>query len=395
MAKILVLKPFSQGEAITMRQIEGFRLKLSLWLCLALILRWDCWNFQSLDFINFLNPWYTFIVTHGKFWALAFNFSNYNPPYLYCLVIWSYLFPHLPSLYAIKSISILFDFIGALLGYHLVKLKFPQDDRPKLAFLAILLTPTVILNSAAWGQCDMTYMVGLLGFLYGVSTGRFGWALVAFTIALSFKLQAIFLAPLLALLVWQGVIAWQLLAIVPVTYSLTLIPATLAGRPVGDLLKIYPEQAQAYPFLTLNAPNLYQWIPNDYYAFAAPLGVIFTAAITLFLLFILAQYPKTRDPGVLLHWALLLSLLIPFYLPAMHDRYLFPADVISVIFGFYYPQWVWVPLATVTISLCSYTPYLLGYAVIPLPMVSIGWAITIWQVTRLLRQTSGCVVGRS
>lgn len=48
-------------------------------------------------------------------------------------------------------------------------------------------------------------------------------------------------------------------------YLVTIIPAWIAGRPLTDLLLIYLGQSQKFKELTKNAPNLYQWIPNELY----------------------------------------------------------------------------------------------------------------------------------
>ena len=78
---------------------------------LAILLRFNLFYFKSSDFIHFLSPWYHFILENGRFSALQYNFSNYNPPYLYLLVIVSYLFPTVPTVWAVKLASIIFDFL--------------------------------------------------------------------------------------------------------------------------------------------------------------------------------------------------------------------------------------------------------------------------------------------
>jgi len=62
----------------------------------------------------------------------------------------------------------------------------------------------VIINGAAWGQCDAIYTAFCLGSLYFILADRPAWACILFGLALSFKLQAVFFAPVLLLLFLRG-----------------------------------------------------------------------------------------------------------------------------------------------------------------------------------------------
>ncbi len=58
---------------------------------LAIVLRASLYQMQTSDYTIFVSPWYDFIQTHGGFAALKYNFSNYNPPYLYLLALLTYI----------------------------------------------------------------------------------------------------------------------------------------------------------------------------------------------------------------------------------------------------------------------------------------------------------------
>jgi len=56
-----------------------------------------------------------------------------------------------------------------------------------------------------------------------------------------------------------------------------------------------------------------------------------------------------------------LVILVPYFLPAMHERYFFLADVLSVVAAFYVPRRLWpVPLLVQFASAFSYVPFLAG-----------------------------------
>jgi Gpi18-like mannosyltransferase len=127
-------------------------------VALAIAIRYSLLNFQSVDYIVYTRHWYAFIKAHG-FSAFGQNFSNYNPPYLYLLYIIIRFFPDLPSLTATKLPSLVADFVCAGLAYKIVSIKYPKSPIPMFATFAILFAPTVVLNSAFWGQADALYTI--------------------------------------------------------------------------------------------------------------------------------------------------------------------------------------------------------------------------------------------
>lgn len=53
---------------------------------------------------------------------------------------------------------------------------------------------------------------------------------------------------------------------------------------------------------------------------------------------------------MLVSLALFYTLLLPYFLPYMHERYWYPADLFSVVFAFYFPEKFYVPILTVLTS---------------------------------------------
>lgn len=56
----------------------------------------------------------------------------------------------------------------------------------------------------------------------------------------------------------------------------------------------------------------------------------------------------------IIHLALASTLLMPYILPKMHERFFYPADISSIVFAFYLPQYYWVAIAVQFCSLMSY-----------------------------------------
>ena len=363
------------SRTVWIKNYEDY-LVLAIGVILAAILRFSLREFESGDFRSFLEPWYDFISQPGGFGALAHDFSNYTPPYLYLMVVVYYLFPYLSKVFAIKLISIVFDFVCAFFVYKIVRLKYPVGLTPSFAFLATLFAPTVFLNSAFWGQSDIIYTTGLVACLYFLATRKETSAFIAFGLAFAFKVQAIFLAPFLLILLLKKTVSWKSFLIVPGTYTVAILPAWMVGRPLVDLYLIYFAQADYYRRLAANAPNLYQWIPNNLYDIFYPAGLIWTLAIVFMLSAGVVKSREKITTDIMLQLVMLSLVFMPYFLPKMHDRYFFPADVISIIFGFYFPQYFYIPIIVGMVSLFSYFPFLFGQEVIPLSLLAIVPIIT-------------------
>jgi Gpi18-like mannosyltransferase len=174
---------------------------------LALLIRIPLLSFKSGDFLDYTKVWYIAIQTSG-FSALKDNISNYNPPYLYLLYLVVRFLPGLEKVIAIKIPSIIFDFICAGFIYKIVRIKYENRIVGLLAYTAVLLSPTMILNSSFWGQADSIYTAGIIASIYFLITRKNWYSLISFGIAFAFKLQAIFLLPLLIAFWFKKELSW-------------------------------------------------------------------------------------------------------------------------------------------------------------------------------------------
>jgi len=329
----------------------------------ALGVRLSTWNIISGDMRVFFLPWYDFITKHGAFQSLAYNFYDYTPSYLYFISILT-LFRFIPPIMGIKLISIVFDFLAAFFVYKIIKLKYPQGSTPFIGSLVFLFAPTVIFNSSVWGQSDIIYTTGILAVIYFCLIEKDLFAMIAFGLAISFKLQAAFIAPFLLLLFFKGRVRWWLFFLVPVIFIVSLIPAWAAGRPFGELLLIFPRQADTYHNLTMSAPNLYQWLDNYYYLVFVRMGLLLTTGLVVLGIYTFLESKIRINRDVIIILATISTLAIPFFLPKMHQRYFFPADVISILYAFYFPKYFYVPIITGLTSFLTYVAYLFEISVI-------------------------------
>ena len=337
--------------------------------------------------------WYAFIVENGYFAALRHEFADYNVTYLYLMTL-AALLSDQHSLVAVKAIPMPFHFALAYFVYKCVGLKYRDAKSvvPILAGLATLLAPTGVLNSAAWGQSDAIYTTFLVACLYFLLAGRQAAALIAFGFAVSFKLQAVFLAPLLLWLVVKGQLRWRHLAWVPLVYLATAAPAGLLGRPWGDLLLTYVQQADAHPRLSMSFPNLYAWIPNAHYDWW-PLGLVFAACVALLVAVVVYKSAAKASADLIVFLAAFSALVTPYTLPKMHDRYFFPAEAIAIVLAFYLPRYWYVPVLLGAVSTCLYDRYLAKNQAIPVELLAFLPSALIvvlsWKLYMVLKAPAG------
>lgn len=425
---MLALKrPLSPALHITLRIV------FVLLFLAAIVLRVSLYNVQTSDYTVFLSSWYNFIKSNGGFAAFKSNFSNYNVPYLYLIALTTYL--PISKLVAIKTLSILFDAVLAIFTYLILDLRYKHSYIPIIGVLVVLFAPTIFINSAAWGQADATYAAFCLGSLYFLLKDRPGWACTFFALAISFKLQAVFFAPVLLVLLVKRKLPLKYLILIPLVFLLLLVPAFIAGRSAVSLLSIYPAQVStggvgggaapggftggrtgSFPSgtgnlpsgtggrtgsfpggtggrtgslpsgatgggtsrgggfssssYTYNAPSFYQWLPANAPGYWKWVGIIL-AGIVVLAVTALAWRSKQKITGaILLKIALVFALAIPFLLPEMHERYFYLADVVSIIYAFYFPRYFFVAILVQACSLLSYAPYLMNTQIVGLSYVA-------------------------
>jgi Gpi18-like mannosyltransferase len=145
-----------------------------------------------------------------------------------------------------------------------------------------------------------------------------------------------------------------------------MLPAALVGRPLSDLLTVYLSQAGSYKSLSKHAPNLYVFISNDYYSLALPLGLAVAMTIMLAWVFIYARSSRPLLPSRILLYGLASVGMLPFFLPKMHDRYFYPADVLSFLVASAYPHLWYLAVGYQLVSGLVYSNFL-GASLVALP----------------------------
>lgn len=316
-------------------------------------------HFASRDYNVFLSQWLSQMREYKGLEALRVQIGDYNMPYLYFLFIISKF--NLSDLVLIKWFSCVFDFVCAFFVMKCVEVKFQNVFVKIAAFFTALVHPTVLMNSAYWGQCDSILVAGIVASFYFLLKGNGRLATIMFALAFSFKLQAIFVLPAFIVAVIVGKVKLKDLIFFPLTFIATLLPAIAAGRSIVDSLSVYFMQTTQYPELILNAPSVYQLVSSkaSFESFNF-LGIMLSGLAALLLVYLCFVFKDKIGQKQLVLVFFLSSLLLPFLLPRMHERYFFIADIMSIIYLFYNPKRWYFSFITVFASYNACANYLSG-----------------------------------
>ena len=121
------------------------------------------------------------------------------------------------------------------------------------------------------------------------------------------------------------------------TLVLTALPALLGGKSIGALLSIYTAQTGLYTGLTYNAPSFFALMNTtglDVYAYGH-FGMALAFGVCALLVSAGVKRAGRMTRAGYLRLALLLPLAIVFFLPRMHERYFYLADILSVALAAY------------------------------------------------------------
>jgi hypothetical protein len=284
------------------------------------------WTTRPPDMSIFLEPWFAHIVHHGPIRAFAHPFSNYEPLYLYLLAFGSFAHGVLTPMTIIKILSVAGTAFLALALAELLR----AAGADRRGAVLVLVLPSVIINDALLAQCDALWAAACIFGLAAMIRGRMLQSMVWCGVAIAFKAQAAFIAPvIIGAMIGRRAAPWQW-AVPGLAFLATLVPAWLLGWPGIRLLTVYLDQASldqipgrlANPWMfgTMFADHASRhWFVLGYAAAGAAAVIIAVLAAR-----------SSRDPRLLILLGALAGTVLPFLLPKMLERYYFLGDVMTL-----------------------------------------------------------------
>ncbi|UZT06029.1 hypothetical protein ONV75_15710 [Clostridium sp. LQ25] len=344
-----------------------------VFIIISIFIRNVFWKIESTDFKVFLSPWIQYLKNNGGIFGVRSIDSNYNVSYLYLLGIGVYL--PISYLSLIKMISVIFDIFLASGVFLVIGEIFKHSTRKKIISLIgvslVLLSPNVILNSSAWAQCDSIYVSFIIYSMYYYLKHKYTKSFIFLGIAFAFKLQAIFIVPLYIILyLKENKFTILNFLLIPIISIVLYIPALIVGRPISKLWGIYFGQIGETQDLVYNFPSIYNLIPNDPETFRTA-GVLFTICALGIIAIYALHTDKEYDSKDMIELGLIIVVVITYFMPGMHDRYMYIADILSIIYCISSKKKIFIALGINLMSFNSYIAYLFGYPLIDMKIASL------------------------
>lgn len=376
---------------------------LSVRLCCA-----PCPGFEQ-DYIYF-RDWVHYMHVYGfagvyRVDPVTEQVLNYPPVYLYVLKALDGFYRRaLPqvaaggnwhqALFRIPPIAA--DLLLAWLMMIIVRRRY--GDRPSLvAGLALTLNPAIWYTSSYWGQVDSVFCLPLVLSLWMASQRRAELAGGWLAVAVLTKTQGIIYGPLVVLAVMRrrSLVDLVRFSVVFLLVSLVILaPFLFAGTAGLMARKAFAENYGFFPYLSLNAANLWGLHPNpETFDWHAP-ALLFDGQMKVDADDLLVRWFSFKRIALFLLAVAYIAILVCFWwrpvpddvfraggaiataffllAPEMHERYLFPALVLLAV------PMPWHPGLRVVYGGMSLI-YLLNLA-IALPPRTLFYVLSLFQV---------------
>ena len=356
---------------------------------IGVIIRIPLRGFLSDDADIFLLPWYEEIQASG----ISKQVGNYNLVYQFAIYVMTKL--PIKPLYAYKILSCIFDLLLAVVCALVVDSFFREEKRYRtvLVYGAVLISPVVLLNSAAWAQCDSIYVFfGICG-LYLLLKDRPGWAMFCFGLSLAFKLQAVFFFPALFFiyLMKKNFTALKFL-LIPAGVVGCSLPMLMAGRTIREIVLVYFWQTKENPMMHINYPSLYcllDYVPYEGFSEAAIL--ITVVALGMLFFYIAHQNKRVGGGGKadIIIYLFLSTYTCVLLLPAMHERYGYSYEILAWILACLIPKTAPLCIGLQLMTLRTYSHFLFKT---PINLTALGYLniviyfLYVWILLRELKQ---------
>lgn len=341
---------------------------------LGCIMRYSGRWFVSKDVGGSFIPWLETMKANGGLLGLDTPVGNYGLPFQVLLALLTYL--PTPSLYSLKILFIIFDYILAIItGLVVYECLGKKRIGFILGYIAVILSPNVVLNSSVWGQCDSIYVSFLILTFYFVLKEKYIPMFIAVSIAFAFKLQAIFFLPLLLILYFATKkFSFLNFLILPVVLFLTSLPAFFFGRSIfSETTSIYTDQVDLFNKMYLNYPSFWVIFGNGkngkYFEMMALALTISILGTGLYIILRTGKQQFTKKE--LCKLSLWICWTCVLFLPSMHDRYGYVVDILTIILAIIDIKFIWYAFIHNLLTSMSYIKHLFEYYIIDREVLAI------------------------
>ncbi len=330
---------------------------------LAFYIRYIGRTVTSPDMRDFLLPWYYSMKEAGGLSALSVQMGDYNVLYQTLIALMTYLPLNPQTMY--KGLACIFDYLMAFAAAGLI-CESLKKERFGATFNAVytivLFLPTVVINSAYWGQCDSMYTFLMLMALWLLYKRKHKTSFFMLGLAFALKLQTIFILPfIVAYYLVKKSFSILNFGITLLTFWLSGVPAYIAGRDILTPFKIYQMQTGTYSKMWLNARSFWILFGDDYNAYRGMAIVLALMLCGLGCYVMLLGKKKADTSFRYISTAAWFVWVCIYFLPAMHERYAYGLDILLLITAFLDKKYIKFAVLSAALSFISYGPFLTQY----------------------------------
>lgn len=307
---------------------------------LSLLARYFMMDYLSRDMRVSLIPWFEEIQGGGGIAALGTPVGNYNIPYQTLIALMTYI--PIDPIYQYKILSIIFDYCLGIIVFLIVKEITNSKLKASISYSLTIIFPTIMMNSALWGQCDSIYTFFCLLAVLKLFKHKYLSCFFAYGIAFAFKLQAVFLLPFFLLIyIWEQKYSILHFFCIPISMIVLSLGGIIQGQPLSNVFSIYADQTTAGSSMSFNYPSIWtimieNYVRNneDYYTNLHIYAIVFTVVVlfVLFTFFLKEKRELEKKDYIILALTLVYTCLV--FLPKMHERYGYLYIVLGLVYVF-------------------------------------------------------------
>ncbi len=261
-------------------------------------------------------------------------FTDYPPGYMYIL----YLLGFIKNIFGERSVftyivlklpSMISDILCSICIYKLCD-KHSKSNLKFLLTAFYIFNPTVILNSAVWGQVDSVFTLFVILMLCALTEKRMMIAYFTFAIAVLIKPQALFYAPVLLFGIIENVFINEFSAKKILTNLLGGLAAVATlfvfMLPFGfmNVIQQYLNTIGSYDYATVNAYNLWAALGQNWQVLSAGMSFVGYASIILILIASIYIFFYKGGENRYFMTSAFICFAIFVLSVKMHERYAFP-----------------------------------------------------------------------
>lgn len=337
---------------------------------LSIAIRYFLRNFYTTDADLCLIPWYNAIKDNGGLLGLGKPVEGLNYSFTYQLLIALMTYLPIEPLYAYKILSCIFDYLlaGAVayLVYDIVENN--KLEKTLLSFIMVSCSPVVLMDSAAWAQCDSIYTFWVVLSIIFLRKEKYIPAFIYYGVGFAFKFQSVFALPFfLFYYFYKRKFSVLHFGLIPVTMTVLALPSLVQGRTISEMIHIYTDNTSLHTSISNGFPTFWRLLNDgtgaEGYTFLKYAAMALTVVVLGSFMYMWIRNNINLNNVNIILIAFILTYSTITFLPAMHERYGFIFEILAIVIVFIEIKTIPLLIGITCLSLTTYGVYLFNNTV--------------------------------